>query len=125
MTTTTSSTSSTSSTLDIGGMTCASCVRRVEKALTRVDGVVDAVGQPGDRDRHRHLRPRPDRRSTELTAAVDKAGYTGRRAPTGADELREAALEPAADDRRTPRRDTEIAQLKRRWQVALTDRPRR
>ena len=26
-------------TLDIGGMTCASCVRRVEKSLARVDGV--------------------------------------------------------------------------------------
>src|SRR5690348_8038425 len=26
-------------TLDIQGMTCASCVRRVEKALSRVDGV--------------------------------------------------------------------------------------
>ncbi|HYJ75445.1 MAG TPA: heavy metal-associated domain-containing protein, partial [Kineosporiaceae bacterium] len=29
-------------TLDIGGMTCASCVRRVEKALSRVDGVQSA-----------------------------------------------------------------------------------
>ena len=28
--------------LNIGGMTCASCVRRVEKTLTRVDGVVAA-----------------------------------------------------------------------------------
>ena len=30
------------SSLNIGGMTCASCVRRVEKTLTRVDGVVAA-----------------------------------------------------------------------------------
>ena len=29
-------------TFDIGGMTCASCVGRVEKALKRVDGVVAA-----------------------------------------------------------------------------------
>ena len=29
-------------TLEIGGMTCASCVRRVEKALARVDGVSGA-----------------------------------------------------------------------------------
>ena len=28
-----------SCTLDIGGMTCASCVRRVEKVLTKLDGV--------------------------------------------------------------------------------------
>jgi len=29
-------------TLDIGGMTCASCVRRVEKVLTKLDGVSQA-----------------------------------------------------------------------------------
>ena len=45
---------------DIGGMTCASCVGRVEKALTRVDGVVDGLGEPRHRDRPGH--PRPDRR---------------------------------------------------------------
>jgi Cu+-exporting ATPase len=28
--------------LDIGGMTCASCVGRVEKALKKLDGVADA-----------------------------------------------------------------------------------
>ena len=28
-----------SCTLDIGGMTCASCVRRVEKVLSKLDGV--------------------------------------------------------------------------------------
>ena len=32
----------TETSLAIGGMTCASCVRRVEKALTRVEGVVAA-----------------------------------------------------------------------------------
>ena len=30
--------------LDIGGMTCASCVARVEKALKKVPGVQDAGG---------------------------------------------------------------------------------
>jgi len=29
-------------TLDIGGMTCASCVRRVERALSKVEGVETA-----------------------------------------------------------------------------------
>src|SRR6185312_9980170 len=32
----------TACTLEIGGMTCASCVGRVEKALNRMDGVADA-----------------------------------------------------------------------------------
>jgi len=31
-----------SCTLDIGGMTCASCVGRVEKALRRIPGVIAA-----------------------------------------------------------------------------------
>ena len=35
--------SSASCTLDIGGMTCASCVGRVEKALIRLDGVEAAA----------------------------------------------------------------------------------
>ena len=34
--------SSTTCTLDIGGMTCASCVGRVERALAKVDGVRQA-----------------------------------------------------------------------------------
>ena len=32
----------TETSLSIGGMTCAACVRRVEKALSRVEGVTDA-----------------------------------------------------------------------------------
>ena len=39
---TTATSSSSTCTLDIGGMTCASCVRHVEKALSRIDGVDSA-----------------------------------------------------------------------------------
>ena len=39
---TTATISSSICTLDIGGMTCASCVRHVEKALSRIDGVRSA-----------------------------------------------------------------------------------
>ena len=63
------------STFDIGGMTCAACVSRVEKSLLKLDGVADArvnlatevasvtfsVEALGLED---------------LTAAVSKAGYT-------------------------------------------------
>src|SRR3954471_19904439 len=76
-------------TLDIGGMTCASCVRRVEKALTRVDGVTAAEGNlatavpPVGFD--------PQRGGfDELTAAVTRAGYTAprrREAPSPAEPI--------------------------------------
>src|ERR1044072_7447596 len=39
---TTATSSRSTCTLDIGGMTCASCVRHVEKALSRIDGVDSA-----------------------------------------------------------------------------------
>ena len=39
--------------LQVDGMTCASCVARVEKALLKVPGVVVGGGQPGDRAGHR------------------------------------------------------------------------
>ena len=50
-----------SCTLDIGGMTCASCVRRVEKVLTKLDGVAAGRGEPRHRGRLRRLRPDPGR----------------------------------------------------------------
>ena len=66
--------------LDIEGMTCASCVGRVEKALLRVPGVLSAevnlatetatvrtTGGPGDSSM-----------LNALLAAVDKAGYVAR-----------------------------------------------
>jgi len=66
--------------LDIEGMTCASCVGRVEKALLRVPGVLSAevnlatetatvrsTGRPGDSSM-----------LNALLAAVDKAGYVAR-----------------------------------------------
>ncbi|MGY1604455.1 heavy metal translocating P-type ATPase [Geodermatophilus sp. SYSU D00815] len=99
----------------IGGMTCASCVGRVEKALRRVDGVREAtvnlatetatvaydpaVTGPGD-----------------LAAAVGRAGYsaTVRRPDPDPDPGPAAPAAPAeaADD-------DGLTALRRRWQVAL------
>ena len=62
-------------TLDIGGMTCASCVGRVEKALNRVDGV--AVAQVNLATEVATVRFDPQQVGLdELTAAVARAGYT-------------------------------------------------
>ena len=100
-------------TLDIEGMTCASCVGRVTKALTRVDGVVEASVNLATETASVTYDPR-SADADALTAAVEKAGYTGRpRQPARP----EAATDPSAD--LDARRDAEIATLRRRWQVAL------
>jgi Cu+-exporting ATPase len=97
-------------TLEIGGMTCASCVGRVEKALRRVEGVTEAqvnlateVATVG----FDPLRVGVD----ELAAAVARAGYT-------ATPRREAApaatpAPPAEDD------DAGLTALRRTWQTTL------
>ncbi|WP_235547614.1 MULTISPECIES: heavy metal translocating P-type ATPase [unclassified Nocardioides] len=107
----------TESTLDIEGMTCASCVNRVTKALTKVDGVVDASVNLATESAAVTYDPRAVD-AAALTAAVEKAGYAGTlRRQVRPDAPTEAPVDPiAALD---ARRDTEIAKLRRRWQVAL------
>ena len=59
--------------LDITGMTCASCAGRVEKALRKVDGVLDAsINLATDRAR---VKVSGATSAAALIAAVDKAGY--------------------------------------------------
>ncbi|OLZ61434.1 carbonate dehydratase [Streptomyces sp. IMTB 2501] len=59
--------------LTVGGMTCAACVRRVEKKLGKLDGVTATVNLATGRARVSH----PAEISPEdLVAAVEKAGYT-------------------------------------------------
>ncbi|MGW2651670.1 heavy metal translocating P-type ATPase [Streptomyces sp. NPDC001393] len=59
--------------LTVGGMTCAACVRRVEKKLGKLDGVTATVNLATGRARVSH----PPRISPEeLAATVEKAGYT-------------------------------------------------
>ncbi len=102
------------STLDIGGMTCASCVGRVQKALTRVDGVVTASVNLATETATVTLDQAVDLDS--LRAAVEKAGYTATPRVPPASET--AAASPETDDLEA-RRDVEIGRLKAKWQVAL------
>jgi P-type Cu+ transporter len=105
-----------SCTLDIGGMTCASCVRRVEKALEKVDGVTSArVNLATETATVEYDRDAAS--LDDLTAAVATAGYTGTprvEHSESAPATPVAAAEPGDD------RDAELADLKRKWQVALT-----
>ncbi|MEO8288381.1 MAG: heavy metal translocating P-type ATPase [Chloroflexota bacterium] len=61
--------------LPVGGMTCASCVRRVERALQKVEGVTDAgVNLATERATVKYD---PTLATIDsLKAAVEKAGYT-------------------------------------------------
>jgi Cu+-exporting ATPase len=61
--------------LPIGGMTCASCVRRVEKALAKVEGVSEAgVNLATERATVKYDPAKVD--MAALKAAVERAGYT-------------------------------------------------
>ncbi len=59
--------------LAIGGMTCASCVSRVEKTLSRVPGVTEVSVNLATERAHIGLTTHPD--IAALIAAVQKAGY--------------------------------------------------
>ncbi|TSI13217.1 cation-translocating P-type ATPase [Brevibacterium aurantiacum] len=58
--------------LDITGMTCASCSARIEKKLTRLDGVSAEVNLPLN---SAHVVVESELTDADLTAAVEKAGY--------------------------------------------------
>ncbi|RFU21847.1 heavy metal translocating P-type ATPase [Geodermatophilus marinus] len=106
-----------SCTLDIGGMTCASCVGRVEKALRRVDGVAGAevnLATEVATVRFDAAQVSPE----ELTAAVARAGYTA----TPRREVQPTGERPGSGaDAPGQERDGEadLTALKRKWQITL------
>jgi Cu+-exporting ATPase len=61
-------------TLQIGGMSCASCVSRVEKALMKVPGVASASVNLATEKASVHAAPEVS--TAVLQAAIEKAGYT-------------------------------------------------
>ncbi len=76
--------------LDIEGMTCGFCVRHVEKALTKIDGVTASV----------HLATRTatvdiegDTGIADLCAAVDAAGYSATQRTNGPPPVPDSAAE--------------------------------
>ncbi|MGQ0631562.1 MAG: heavy metal translocating P-type ATPase [Sporichthyaceae bacterium] len=59
--------------LTVGGMTCASCARRVEKALNKIDGVTASVNYATEKAR---ITYDPSVAPDQLIAAVTATGYT-------------------------------------------------
>ncbi|WP_448575561.1 heavy metal translocating P-type ATPase [Thermomicrobium sp.] len=84
--------------LAIEGMTCASCVRRVERALASVPGVAEASVNLATEEAAVTL-SRPDVAVEELTAAIERAGYHARPLATvpASDAEAEATVELAIE----------------------------
>ncbi|HLZ29954.1 MAG TPA: heavy metal translocating P-type ATPase [Chloroflexota bacterium] len=112
-------------TLPIQGMTCASCVRRIEKALNRVEGVQDASVNLATEQAKVFYDP-AQVTVDQMRAAVQKAGYVvgelAEAIPVAAaatpDGSPVAATAPA-EDAHDLERQHEIDDLKRKWIVSL------
>ncbi|MER8161805.1 heavy metal translocating P-type ATPase [Streptomyces sp. NPDC094472] len=84
--------------LAIGGMTCAACVKRVEKKLAGLDGVTAGVNLATGRARVNHP---PEVGPDQLIATVEQAGYTA------------ALPEPLGKERREDEDEAEDARQER------------
>jgi P-type Cu+ transporter len=70
--------------LDIGGMTCASCVGRVEKALNKLPGVQAATVNLATEQAHIRVKTGSGPSISDVIATVQKAGYDAKiSAPPG------------------------------------------
>ncbi len=104
----------------IGGMTCASCVSRIEKALQRVPGVLAGRREPGHREGHRRVpagRGRPRRPGGGRAAG--RLRSRARRTPPAPAQRRRR--EPARDP--AERRRRRAAYLRLRRKVVVGSRP--
>src|SRR5579864_1708285 len=96
-------------------MTCASCVRRIEKALSRVEGVQAADVNLATEKAHVVFDPTVASLE-QMRAAVAKAGYTmGEAAETASAPLQAEPKEDAPD----LERQREIDDLRLKWMLSL------
>ena len=96
--------------LDVEGMTCASCVNRIERFVNKVDGV--SLASVNLATEKATIRFDPARTSVgELTSAVNAAGYEVREAP--------AAIVGDGVDAHEAAREREIGDLRRKSLVSL------
>ncbi len=96
--------------LDVGGMTCAACQAHVQKALTRVPGVLDASVLLVSNEARVRIDPARVG-ADELVRAVEDAGYEARVPPVGRSALAEEDARAERDEReyRALRRDAFVA----------------
>ncbi len=78
-------------TLDIGGMTCASCVGRVEKALDKIPGIEAATVNLATEQARIRLKTGSDTQIEDVIAQVQKTGYEAKLSvPHGKSEVARA-----------------------------------
>ncbi len=100
--------------LDIEGMTCASCVRRVEKALLKTDGVESAnVNYATNQATVQHT---PTTHQENLVKAVENAGYGVKHTPV--DHSKHSADEHAEHLRAES--ESELAQIRTNLWMAVS-----
>ncbi|MFI5267193.1 MAG: heavy metal translocating P-type ATPase [Chloroflexota bacterium] len=102
--------------LPIEGMTCASCVRRVEKSLTKVPGVAQALVNLATEKATVRFDPQIAG-IEQLTAAVEKAGYKAGSFPV--DRPASKPNESESADQHEAERQREIDDLGRKAFVSL------
>jgi Cu+-exporting ATPase len=109
-------------TLPVTGMTCASCVRRIEKALIRVAGVREAGVNLATEQAHVVYDP-SIATVDQLRTAIERAGYqVGEFSPT--QEPVDAGVGQggpvaATEDAHEVERQREIDDLRRKWTLSL------
>ena len=100
--------------LDVEGMTCASCVNRIERYLNKVDGVADAsVNLATERAKVSYDTSKVN--LVDLVGAVERAGYNVREEPAVVAD-RPATTSADAHD---AAREREIADLRRKSLVSI------
>ena len=112
----------TEMTLPVEGMTCASCVRRIEKALSKVEGVETASVNLATEKAHVVFDP-AKAGLDQFRTAVEKAGYKLRpdAAPSApsADAAETRAPAASAQDAHDLERQRELDDLGRKWKTSL------
>jgi Cu+-exporting ATPase len=101
-------------TLPVRGMTCASCVRRIEKALSKVTGVSEATVNLATEQARVVFDPSVAT-PAHLTAAVEKAGYTVAALPSAAGGPAPLPTPDQADSER----QRELNDLQHKWIASL------
>ena len=109
-------------TLPVEGMTCASCVRRIEKALGKVEGVSSASVNLATEKAHVIFDPAKTGLD-QFKAAVERAGYkvgaVAQSAPAASETISVSVHAAAAHDPHELERQRELDELGLKWKVSL------